>query len=75
VFVSYEVQQYTFCQGWINTWTTLDEAMPERPTTFETATCAALSLAEYLADELREFQAGNIASPSDPSDFRIVEVA
>ena len=70
----YEVQHFTLCQGWINTWTNFDDCMQENPTVFETRDCAQASLDEFLADELQSFKDGHIASPSDPAHYRIVEV-
>jgi hypothetical protein len=69
----FEVQHYTLCDGWINTWTHyIDDH--ETPTVFNTYDEAKASLDEFLDDELYEFNQGNIDSMYEIDEFRIMEV-
>ena len=72
--MKYEIQTFTLCDGWVNTWTNYDENDNEIPSTYDTYSHAQSDLHAYLKDELREYQSGNIDSPSDVDDFRIVEI-
>lgn len=45
--IRYEIQTYTFCDGFVNTWTDDDE----NPITFETREQAQLELDMYLREE------------------------
>jgi len=65
----YEVQHYTLCDGWINTWHVDDELEY-----FDSFEDALNCLDEFLADEQMEYEAGNIESPYERDEFRIVEV-
>jgi hypothetical protein len=67
----YEVQHYTLCQGWTNTW-----LIDDKPQTFATRKEAERELAEFLADIQAEIDT-NEREPDngyDASEFRIVEV-
>lgn len=68
--MSFEVQTYTFCDGWINTWMDDDE----KPVTFETLEQASEALRDYLEDLKVETLAGNITD-FDASSFRVYNVA
>jgi hypothetical protein len=65
----FEVQEYTLCDGWVNTWS--DD---EGATTFNSEAEAQDELDEYLRDMLQEVEAGNMADAPDREEFRIVEV-
>jgi hypothetical protein len=71
--MKYEIQTFTLCDGWVNTWTHYDENDNEIPSTYDAYSHAQSDLHTYLKDELREYQSGNIESPSDVNDFRIVK--
>jgi hypothetical protein len=70
----YEVQQYTICDGWTNTWTEYDDDNNAQPMTFDSFEEALDELDEHLNDCDKEFERGNIESPYERDEFRIVEV-
>ena len=73
--VRYEVQTWTLCDGWVNTWTVLDERGSE-PETISTRKEAQAALDEFLLDIQSEIDAGQ-RDPEhgyDASEFRIVPV-
>lgn len=71
--MKYEIEQFTLC-GWVNTWTTYDEEDNEIPTLFDSYVIAQSALHMFLKDEYREYALGNIESPEDAADFRIVKI-
>ncbi len=71
----YEVQHYTLCDGWINTWSDYDEDGNETPSTYDSFEDALNELDSFLDDEQEAFEEGNIESPYDRDEFRIAEVA
>lgn len=71
----YEVQHYTLCDGWVNTWSDYDEDGNETPSTYDSFEDALNELDSFLDDEQEAFEEGNIESPYDRDEFRIVEVA
>ena len=71
----YEVQHYTLCDGWINTWSDYDEEGNETPSTYDSFEDALNELDSFLDDEQEAFEEGNIESPYDRDEFRIAEVA
>jgi hypothetical protein len=68
----YEVQHYTLCDGWKNTWTTYRNDR-EVPTTFHTYEDALNSLEGFLMDEEEAFDQGEIDSMYSRDEFRIVQ--
>jgi len=66
----YEVQHYTLCDGWVNTWHVDDELEY-----FDSFEDALNCLDEFLADEQMEYEEGNIESPYERDEFRIVEIS
>ena len=72
----YEVQTWTLCDGWINTWSVSDET-GEAPETFATQKEAQAALDEFLLDIQSEIDAGQRDPDEgyDPADFLIAEVA
>ena len=66
----FEVQEYTLCDGWVNTWS--DD---EGATTFNSEAEAQAELDWFLHDILQEVEAGNMADVPDKNTFRIVEVS
>ena len=71
----FEVQHYTLCDGWINTWSDYDEDGNETPSTYDSFEDALNELDSFLDDEQEAFEEGNIESPYDRDEFRIAEVA
>ena len=65
----YEIQHYTLCNGWINTWTCDD-----KPEYFDTYAHAKDALQEFLEDEDEAFFNGWIEDRYSADEFRIVEV-
>lgn len=72
--MKYEIQHLTLCDDWVNTWTTYDQDKNEIPTIFDSYQDAQNALSDFLKEELREYQDGNIASPYTSEEFRIVEL-
>jgi len=72
----YELQTWTLCDGWVNTWSVSDEAR-EAPETFATREDAQAALDEFLRDIQDEIDAGQREADEgyDLADFRIEEVA
>jgi hypothetical protein len=70
----YEVQQFTLCDGWINTWNEYDDDNNEIPLVFDSYEEAEEELENNLLDCVKEFRRGNIESPYEAEEFRIVEV-
>ena len=70
----YEVQHYTLCDGWVNTWSDYDEDGNETPSTYDSFEDALNELDSFLDDEQEAFEEGNIESPYDRDEFRILEI-
>jgi len=71
----YEVQEYTLCDGWTNTWSTYDENDNEVPSRFRTREEAEEQLDLFFDDCEIALQMGNTEDIPDKEDFRIVKVA
>lgn len=67
----FEVQTYTFCQGWINCWTVDDQ-----PQYFPTEQAAQAEIIEFLSDIDAEIVAGRRQPDEGYSseDFRVRQV-
>ena len=72
--MKYEIQHYTLCDGWINTWTIENEDGSTESEYFETKEQAISALADFLDEENRAYLNGYIESPYDIQEFRIEEV-
>jgi hypothetical protein len=75
--MKWEVQHYTLCDGWINTWSITDERIGhDKPLVFETEQDAQREIDEFLGDIEAEVEAGERAEDEGYSEdeFRIVEV-
>jgi hypothetical protein len=71
----YEVQTWTLCDGWINTWSICEEA-GDIPETFATREETYAALCEFLADIQAEIDAGQRSADEgyDADDYRVAEV-
>jgi len=71
--MKYEVQHYTICDGWINTWLVCDEDNNEIPQVFDTKEEAQAELDEFLMDIQEEIKAGERKADEGYSadEFRI----
>ncbi len=67
--MSYQIETYTLCQGWINIWSDDDV-----PVIFDTYTAASAELAEYLAELAHAVKVGHL-DDYNPDDYRIMELA
>lgn len=65
--VRYEVQTYTLCDGWTNTWQE-DDA----PLTFASKAEAEAALELHLVDINESFQEGHLSDGANLSDYRVV---
>jgi hypothetical protein len=72
--MQYEVQHWTLCDSWINTWTVTDSEGNESPSYFPSHAQAQAALSDFLKEELIEYQNGNIESPYTSEEFRITPV-
>lgn len=70
----YEVQEYTICDGWVNTWHEWDDDDEEIPMTFDSVKEAIEELDNHLYDMQKAYNMGDISSPDDRANFRIVEI-
>lgn len=78
--MAWEVQHYTMCDGWVNTWTeTTDspEGIIEQPCVFDTEEEAQTALREFQQEVEQDIETG-MREPDEGfdflNDFRIVEV-
>jgi hypothetical protein len=67
--MTYEVQTYTLCAGWINLWTDDGNTL----VTFETFEDAQKELNGFLKDQAHMVEIGHLEDFS-PEDYKIVEV-
>jgi hypothetical protein len=74
--MAYEIQEYTFCEGWVNTWSTWEkpDGSDEHPETFTTEKEAQEALDDFLAEVNESVENGEMEFGYDPEDFRIEEV-
>ena len=72
--IKYEVQHYTLCDGWINTWRICYDDGSDELEYFDSVEDAQSCIDEFLADEQEAFEEGNIESPYERDEFRIAEV-
>jgi len=76
----YEVQTYTLCDGWLNTWTISEKVSRNTYTetleTFSTREQAQQALDEFLSDIQEEIAAGQrgVDEGYDRDDYRVAEV-
>jgi hypothetical protein len=69
----FEVQTYTFLDGWINCWS--EEVNGEsHPLTFKTYTAALEELTDFLAANHEAFTNGAVEDQYEPHDYRIMEM-
>lgn len=66
--MTYEIQTYTLCDGWINTWSEDDQLV-----TFDTLEDAQNELQGFLEDLAHFVQIGHLED-YNPEDYRIVEL-
>ena len=71
----YEVQEYTLCDGWINTWTTYDDDGNEVPSTFRSKQDAEDELYDFFYQCREAVEDGNMSDEPDHEEFRIVKIA
>lgn len=73
--MTYEVQQYTLCDGWVNTWTLWDENDQAEPETFPSRSEAQAALDEFFGEIRDEILSGQRPADNgyDRSEFRIVK--
>jgi hypothetical protein len=70
----YEIQIFTLCDGWVNTWTVHHEDGTSEPETFSTEEEAQTALDEFFADIQEEIDAGQRETDEgyDREEFRIM---
>ena len=68
--MTYEVQTYTLCAGWVNVWSDSDSTL----VTFDTLEAAQNELQEFLTEMADAVQIGHLDDFS-PDDYRIERIA
>lgn len=71
----YEIQTYTVCDGWINTWTVEQDNGNSEPEYFDSYEDAIDALDEFFDDVHEAYQQGWLETKYRPEEFRIAEVA
>ncbi len=73
--MTYEIQTYTLCDGWVNTWMVIGEDGSASPETFPTKIAAQDALDEFLAEIAEEIAIGQRSADEgyDAEDFRITK--
>jgi len=66
----YELQTYTLCDGWINTWKDNNDA----PISFDTREQAERELEDFFEDLRDAVECGDLED-YDHDDFRVAEVS
>ena len=70
----FEIQHYTLCDGWVNTWTDYDAEGNEKPCTFDSIGDAVDALDWFLEEEDQAYFNGYIEDRYTRDEFRVVEV-
>ena len=63
----YQIETFTLCDGWLNTWQDQDGT----PVVFTTELAAVDELNEFLEDTKDAFECGHLDSPYQAADYRI----
>ena len=73
----YEIQTFTLCDGWTNTWFIIDKDNSETPETFATEAEAQQALDEFLLEIQEEIATGQRLPDEgySPDDFRIAAIS
>lgn len=73
----YEVQQFTLCDGWVNTWRIEHADGSSEPETFASEHEAQAALDEFLAEIEAEIASGERAPDEgyDRDEFRVVKIS
>ena len=72
--MSYEIQQFTLCGGWVNTWTIEHEDGTIEPSLFDSYAEANDELSEFLRDSDEAYFNGWIEDRYQWHEYRIVEI-
>lgn len=74
--MTYEIQHYTLCDGWVNTWTVHEADGSSTPETFPSIEAAEAALSDFLSDIAAEIEAGARVPDEGyfADEFRIVPV-
>lgn len=72
--IVFEIQTFTLCDGWVNTWTVHHEDGTSEPERFATKAEAEAALDEFFAEIAEEIALGIREADNgyDVEDFRIV---
>jgi len=66
----FEIQEYTLCDGWINTWSYDDG----KPVVFSSYEEANQELKDFLLDQRKAVEDGDMAEKYSLEDYRIIPV-
>lgn len=70
LLMTYQIETYTLCQGWVNIWT---DSLDDTLVTFATYAAALAELNDHLAGLAHAVKAGHL-DDYNPEDYRIVGV-
>ena len=74
--MKWEIRTHTLCDGYVNTWSTIDEQGNSEPETFKTKAEALAALDEFLAEIREEIDMG--LRPPDAGysreEFQVMQV-
>jgi hypothetical protein len=70
----YEIQTYTICDGWVNTWGIEQDNGESKPEYFDSYEDAIDALDDFFDEVHEAYQQGWIKTKYRPEEFRIVEI-
>lgn len=70
----YEIQTFTVCDGWVNTWLSWDDKGNVVPETFDSYADASMELDDFLNNQHDAYEQGWMESKYRPEEFRIMEI-
>jgi hypothetical protein len=73
--MKYEIQHFTLCDGWINTWSIINDDGESTPEIFDSLEEAKSALIEFFYDDAFSVAQGwrEPETAADPSQYRIVK--
>lgn len=72
--MAYEIQEFTLFDGWLNTWTSVDDNGEAYKTRFDTRSDAELELKSFINDMTRAVADGYMEDVPSIDSYKIVEV-
>lgn len=74
--MAFEMQTYALADGWVESWSVIDEDGSSQPKRWDTKTEAQSAIDEFLTDIQAEIDAGECDPEDgyDPEDYRVAPV-